>query len=64
MDKFVRKIESSRRASGTASLFAPGNLEAETATPDRDAGIPQNDLTSDDIRKAAAALGVPNLLDS
>ena len=64
VDKVVRQIETSRRASGTASLFAPGGLEAETAARNREAGIPLNDLTLDDIRKAAAALGVPNLLDT
>ena len=64
VDKVVHQIRTSRRAGGTDALFAPGGLEAETAARYRETGIPLNDSTLDDIRKAAAALGVPDLLDT
>ena len=64
VDKVVHQIRTSRLAGGTDALFAPGGVEAKTAARYRDAGIPLNDSTLDDIRTTAAALGVPNLLDT
>ena len=62
VDAVVDEIRTSRRAAGTAALHAPGDLESQTAARNREAGIPLNDATLDDIRKAAAKFGVPDLL--
>ena len=61
-DDVVRQIRTSRRAQGTAALFAPGGLEEQTAARYREAGIPLNNETLADIRETAGQLGVPYLL--
>ena len=63
VDAVVDEIRTSRRAAGTAALHAPGDLGSQTAARNRDADIPLNDATLADMRKAAADLGVPDLLN-
>ena len=62
VDAVADEIRTSRRADGTTAIHAPGDLESQTAVRNREAGITLNDATLDDIRKAAADLGVPELL--
>lgn len=62
VDEVVRQVRTSRRAEGTAALFAPGGLEEQAAARYREAGIPLNDSTLADIRETAGQLGVADLL--
>ena len=62
VDAVVDETRASRRAAGTAALHAPGDLESRAEAHNRDAGIPLNDTTLDDIRKAAAAVGGRDIL--
>lgn len=62
VDAVVDEIRTSRRAVGTAALHAPGDLESQAEARNRDAGIPLNDATLDDVRKAAVAVGGRDIL--
>ena len=54
VDGIIRQIRSSRRAEGVERLYAPGELEAETAERYASEGIPLNAETLTGIRQAAA----------
>ena len=58
VDGVIRELRASRRAEGIDRLYAPGELEAETASAYRKDGIPLNAETIDGIRQAAQATGV------
>ena len=64
VDAVVDEIRTSRRADGTIAIHAPGDLESQTAVRHREAGIPLNDTTLADIRKAAIEVGVTDLLNA
>jgi LDH2 family malate/lactate/ureidoglycolate dehydrogenase len=62
VDGAIRELRSSRRADGAERLYAPGELEAETAERYRTEGIPLNAETLAGIRQAAAEAGVERSL--
>jgi LDH2 family malate/lactate/ureidoglycolate dehydrogenase len=57
----VRQIRESRRAAGTAALYAPGGLEAGIRKRYLADGIPLNEATIAGIDAVAAELGLPPL---
>jgi len=62
VDEVVDEFRTSRRAPGAAAPHAPRDLESQTAARNREAGIPLNETTLDDVRKAAVEVGAPDLL--
>lgn len=58
VDEAIRELRASRRADGVERLYAPGELEAETAARYRREGIPLNAETLAGVRQAAAGAGV------
>ena len=58
VDKAIRQIHNSRKAPGVDRLYAPGEPEAIRRDNYRRDGIPLNDVTLADIKKAAEARGV------
>ena len=63
VDMVVDEIRTSRRATRTDALHAPGDLELQTQARNRDAGIPLNDTTLDEMRRSAMEVGVPDLME-
>jgi LDH2 family malate/lactate/ureidoglycolate dehydrogenase len=59
VDKAIRELRHSRRAEGVERLYAPGELEAETAARYEQEGIPLNPETLGGIRTAASQTKVP-----
>jgi LDH2 family malate/lactate/ureidoglycolate dehydrogenase len=58
VDAAIRQIHASRRAPGVERLYAPGEPEHLRAEEYRRQGIPLNAVTLDDLRRAAAEVGV------
>jgi LDH2 family malate/lactate/ureidoglycolate dehydrogenase len=58
VDGVIRELRASRRAEGVERLYAPGELEAETAAQYESEGIPLNAETIAGIRQAAAEADV------
>jgi LDH2 family malate/lactate/ureidoglycolate dehydrogenase len=58
VDAAIRQIHASRRAPGVERLYAPGAPEHLRAEEYRRQGIPLNAVTLDDLRRAAAEVGV------
>lgn len=58
VDGVIRRIRESRRAGGTADLYAPGGLEAAIEARYRASGIPLNDITLEGLRQAALSAGL------
>jgi LDH2 family malate/lactate/ureidoglycolate dehydrogenase len=58
VDGVVRQLHAARRSPGVDRVYAPGELEFETAARNRTGGIPLNEATLDGLTKAAARLGV------
>lgn len=58
VDGIIDEIHASRRAPGAERIYAPGELEAETAERYRAEGIPLNRETLDAVIAAATACGV------
>jgi LDH2 family malate/lactate/ureidoglycolate dehydrogenase len=58
IDGIIRQLRQSRRAAGVERLYAPGELEAETAARYRAAGIPLNAVTLAGIIEAAERWGI------
>ena len=59
VDKVIRELRGSRRAEGVERLYAPGELEQETAARYEREGIPINVETLRGIREAAVRTKVP-----
>jgi LDH2 family malate/lactate/ureidoglycolate dehydrogenase len=57
-DSIIRQIRNGRRAPGVERIYAPGELEAETAARYRRDGIPLNDATLAGLAAVAGRLGV------
>ena len=58
VDGLIREIQASRRGKGADRLYAPGQLEAETAESYRRDGIPLNESTRAGLADVARDLGV------
>ena len=58
VDGLIREIQASRRAEGADRLYAPGQLEAETAESYRRDGIPLNESTRTGLADVARERGV------
>ena len=59
VDAAIRQIHASRRAPGVDRLYAPGEPEHERAAAYGRDRIPLNAVTLADLRRTAAAMGVP-----
>ena len=62
VDGIIQQIQFSRRAEGVDRLYAPGQLEAETATSYRQEGIPLNEATLAGLDTAAKQVDVTPLV--
>lgn len=58
VDGVIHQIRNGRRAPGIERIYAPGELEAETAARYRQTGIPLNNATLADLAAVAGRLGV------
>lgn len=58
VDTIVRQIHASRKAPGVQRIYAPGELEYDTAARYQREGIPLNDITLHDLATTASSLGV------
>lgn len=58
VDGVIRELRTSRRKEGVERLYAPGELEAETAERYQQEGIPLSAETLEGVRRAAGKLGI------
>jgi LDH2 family malate/lactate/ureidoglycolate dehydrogenase len=59
VDGAIRQLRASRRRPGVERIYAPGEIELVTARRYATEGIPLNDLTLGDLRRATQQLDLP-----